>query len=227
MGRNVTLLKTVKPIARRVVKLLQEQELALILIGGAAHAGKSRLARRIKEELIPEGISVTTLSNDLWLRGINRPPISTIAETTVFDIVMDNVDTGRFVKTILRLHAGETVYPPVYDPKTRMHVSDSGDSLSFEKGVLILDGSVVLEMEELREISSLNVYVDIPDYIRLEWIHQCSMGFKGLSSDETWRNILSGQGGEGLIAKASVKHAGVIYRPVTERLPRTVKCDHK
>lgn len=226
MKRNVTLLKTVKPIAQRIIKLLDHGPVT-VMIGAAAHSGKSRLTERIKEELILEDIPVTTLSNDLWLRGVNRLPHTTTAETTILDMVMANVDADKFVGTILRLQAGKVVRPPVYNPKTRMHVSDKGEPLSFKEGVLVLDGAVVLAMERLREVSSLNIYVEIPDEIRLEWIHQCSLGFKGLSTDETWRNILNGQKGEELVAKASVEYANLIYQPASERLPRVVRCDHK
>ena len=170
---------------------------------------------------MPENIPVTTLSNDLWLMGTNRTPPG-----TTFG-VMENVDATAFKKTVLRLISGEVVRPPIYNLGNRWHVADEGEPLSFSEGVLILDGSVVLSMEELREIASMCIYIDIPDDIRNGWIRQCSLGFKGLSLDETRRGIETGQSGEAPIAKASAKYAGVIYQPDPSRLPLVVECDHK
>ena len=108
-----------------------------------------------------------------------------------------------------------------------MHVADEGEPLSFKEGVLILDGSVVISMEELREIASMCIYISIPDGIRNGWILQCGLGFKGLSLEETRRGIETGQSGEAPIAKASAKYADVIYRTDPSRLPVVVECDHK
>lgn len=220
-------------IAERIWNLIAvELGPLVVLIGASAHSGKSRLSRKLKEALTLMGIPVTTLSNDLWLRGINRPSIETTATVTVIETVMANVDSVGFVETVLRLVGGEVVNPPIYDSKKRLHVANEGEDVSIKKGVLnegvlILDGSVVLAIKELREISSLNIYVDVPDEFRLGWIRQCGEGFKDLNPDEIRRGIETGQMGETLIAKASAEHADVIYQPDRGRLPSVVICNHK
>lgn len=212
-------------IAERILGLTKEVSRLVVLIGAPAHSGKSRLSRMLKEALTLMGIPVTTLSNDMWFGGINRPSHDT--RGTNMKEVMANVDAAEFVKTVNRLVGGEVVNPPIYDFKSRMHVADEGGALSFSEGVLILDGSVVLAMRELREISSLKIYVDIPDHIRLGWLRQCKRGFKEMSRTETWRSIRTSQRGEAPIAIASATHADLIYRQDPDHLPLVVECDHR
>lgn len=221
--QSADVLTTVEPILARVLSLL-EIDKVVVLIGGAQHSGKSWLARKLKEVLTLRGIPVKTLSNDMWLRGRNRPPIDETA--TGMAAVMADFDVVNFEEEVLRLIKGETITPPVYDIKSRLHVRDKGDPLSFRKGVLIVDGGIILGMDRLRK-DAFSIYVKVPDYIRLGRIFQCKLWFKKMSLEEVLRAIDSDMEVESRAAKAlGEEFADVFYEPDPDKLPRVVICDH-
>ena len=222
--QSADVLTTVEPILARVLSLL-EIDKVVVLIGGAQHSGKSWLARKLKEVLTLRGIPVKTLSNDMWLRGRNRPPIDETA--TGMAAVMADFDVVNFEEEVLRLIEGETITPPVYDIKTRLHIKDKGDPLSFREGVLIVDGGIILGMDMLREASSISIYVEVPDHIRLGRIFQCKLWFKKMKLEEVLRAIDSDMKVESKAAKAlGEEFADIFYEPDPDKLPMVVICDH-
>lgn len=218
LGETAVTYTTIEPIVGRLLSLLEEK--LVVLIGGAPHAGKSTLSQKLAEALTRESVPVTAFSYDGWLMGVNRtPPGVTVP-------VMEEIDTIGLKKAVDELISNGVIRPPVYDIRTMCHVEDEGDPVFFEKGVLILDGSFILLIEglrKMREIASLNIYVDRSWHEREKFLRLCYSGFCELSPDE-YEPKLAHDKTKTAPAMRSAKFADLIYRPASRGL---ADCYHK
>jgi histidinol-phosphate phosphatase family protein len=181
----------------------------LVSIGGCSRCGKSTLAHRIKEDLERKDISCTLISLDNWLLGID--------ERTGNETVRERFQYQKIGEEVARLLEGTTIYPPLYDPKTRrVQKIKSNEGLQIkEHGVGIVDGVVALDIQAVRDLSDFNVFVDVSDGIRKQRVQEFYLTDKGCSPTETEQIMASRETDEVAVIKQTKKYADIIYRGET------------
>jgi D,D-heptose 1,7-bisphosphate phosphatase len=178
----------------------------IVSIGGCSRCGKTHLAKKIKEDLERKSIACTIISLDNWLLGID--------ERKGDESVRERFQYQKISHAITRLQHGETIFPPVYDPKTRMILkkkNDKGISIK-EHGVGIIDGVVALDIKELRDLSDFTIYVETDDVVRKKRLKEFYREDKKCSAIETEQIIKSREIDEVGIIRETKKYADIIYR---------------
>lgn len=218
--RNTKVVETIPQVVEIILTLSESKKVVVVLLAAPTHSGKTFTSMKLEEGLAYYGTQATTVRHDWWNMGINRTP----KDVTVS--ISEDIDAIGFEKAIHELLFRGVIRPPVYDPRRMWHVKTKGDPLFFKEGVLILDGAFVFLRDGLREISSLNIYVDVPWDLRRNWLEQCHRDFKGLNPNEVKVKLEADQERTALVARASAGYADVILRPDPSTLPVNVICDH-
>jgi histidinol-phosphate phosphatase family protein len=177
----------------------------LVSIGGCSRCGKTILAQNIKEYLEKKNISCTIISLDNWILGIN--------ERKGDETVRERYQYTKITEAITRLLHGETIYPPLYDPKTRQVLKKKSSTGLYieEHGIGIVDGVVALDIKEVRDISDFTIYAEVGDVVRYKRLHEFYLLDKKCSPNETEQIITSRETDEVAIIKKTKKYADIIY----------------
>jgi len=177
---------------------------ALLLIGGCSRSGKTTLSKKIAHQLNKNDINSIVVNIDSWIISIEKRKIDSK--------VMDRFECNEIIKSINLLLNEEKVYPPIYDPITRTRSAEkNADYYYLEKGVLIVEGVIVIALKELLEKSLYSIFVDISDEKRLKRLYDFYRKVKGLSERQTNNIILSREKEEVLFIKKHSKNASCIY----------------
>ena len=176
----------------------------LVCIGGCSRSGKTTFANTLKTELNRRDIDCIIISLDNWLLGVN--------ERRGNENVRGRYNYQKIVENIDIIIKGGTIYPPIYDPKSRLITrKKSNDGLSIHKGVCIIDGVVALDIEGLRNISDYNIFVDIEDEIRKKRLLEFYTDFKGCTLEESEDIICSREFDEVPIIKKTKIYAKTMH----------------
>ncbi len=130
----------------------------MIVIGGQSRSGKSTLAAVFRMVLARRGIVSRHLQLDHWIvaSALRRP-----SET-----VRDRYRYQDIVEAVARLMRGETIEFERYDSARRCPAGCL-DTLALADGeLLIVDGTVALDLPPLRTAAMLRVYVEVPESVR-------------------------------------------------------------
>jgi len=131
----------------------------IISVAGLARSGKSTFVKLLEQSIQKEGISTKILSLDNWLIGVNeRTDVMTVKQRYKYD------EAG---KDISKLMSQGKILLKTYDPYSRNIVDERYFSLGRSK-CLIIDGIPLLDIEQLRKISNVRIYVEIDEHIRKE-----------------------------------------------------------
>jgi uridine kinase len=176
----------------------------IVLIGGCARVGKTSLARKLQDALRREHIETLIVPLDNWLLGLGeRQPGSTVRERYEYD---------KIATAFKRLLAGEQVYHPVYDAKTRKRIQAcSPTPIYIKNGIIVADGVVALDIPELRAIASLKIFVDLEDQERLRRLKTFYHEYKRCSLETTNKIIAEREREEVPLIKATKRYADIIY----------------
>ena len=149
----------------------------LTLIGGCSRSGKSYISNYIKHNLKLYNKNIIIVNLDHWLLSINqRKQDST---------VLERYDVGGINTSIPELLKGKTIFPPIYDPITRLRICESSNSpIQINTGLIIVEGVIALAIPELLELSSLNIFVDNPDEVRKSRLSKFYLEEKKVSDQE-------------------------------------------
>lgn len=180
-------------------------KVTLVLIGGCSRTGKSTLAERLKEKLRKNNLSVLVVNIDAWLIGIDqRKP-----ETTV----LERYDINMISTAIEKLIQGREVRPPVYNVVSRKRINGRyGKPLFLSSGIFIVEGVVGLAIPDLLSKSSLNIFTETTDLLRLERMMDFYKNVKKLHAVAYKKIILSREAEEVPFIKNSAKNADVIFQ---------------
>jgi uridine kinase len=138
---------------KEIVRFLNSQEtLKIIAVGGPARSGKSTFAICLKDHLQSKGHSVSVVSLDHWILGVE--------ERTDTMTVRDRFKYQGIERDMVRLINGEEVKLRLYDPFSREVGSEKSLSLG-RVDYLIIDGIPSLDMKGVREISDLLIYCKV------------------------------------------------------------------
>jgi len=142
---------------------MSDGEIKRLVVGiaGGTGSGKSTLARRLARRLGPD--SCTLVSQDNYYGDLTHLGLQARARVN-FDHP-DSIDAKLLVDHVQRLSRGETILSPKYD-FTR-HARATGGTELVSRGVILVEGILVLVWPELTDLMDVKIFVETPDDIRL------------------------------------------------------------
>lgn len=133
----------------------------VIGVAGGTGSGKSTLVERLQEEF--RGSDVATMCHDYYYKSY---PHLTYEERTKLNYDHPQAfDTDMMVEHLKTLKAGLPIRHPVYSFTEHNRTGDTVEVLPSR--VIIVDGILIFENRELRELMDIKVYVDTDADIRL------------------------------------------------------------
>jgi uridine kinase len=136
--------------------------MALVVgIAGGTASGKTTVARKLIEAIPARKVAL--LEQDSYYRDLSDLPLEERAQFN-FDHP-DAFDIATMVAHLAALKAGRAVDVPIYDfarhvPKTEtIHVEPAP--------VVMIDGILVLAIEQVRELLDVKIFVDTDDDVRV------------------------------------------------------------
>ncbi len=139
----------------------QECTTTIIGVAGGSASGKSTLVRKLQEAFAEE--QVITLCHDFYYKAHNELSLEERSQLNYDHPAA--FDTDMMIDHIQRLRRGETIYRPVYSFNEHNRLEQTV-AVSPAR-VIILDGILILENKDLRDLMDMKVYVDTDDDVRL------------------------------------------------------------
>jgi len=133
----------------------------IIGIAGGSGSGKSTLLSQLVSELGPESVSV--LDHDAYYRDLGH---LSLAERTLVNFDHpDTLETDLLVDHLDELLTGAYIEKPVYD--FTQHTRSAMTELISPRPVVIVEGILVLNDDELVRRMDIKLFVDAEDDVRL------------------------------------------------------------
>ena len=133
----------------------------IIGVAGGSASGKSTLVRKLQEAFVDE--HVTTLCHDFYYKAHDELSLEERSQLN-YDHP-HYFDTDMMIEHIRQLKQGKSIQRPVYSFTDHNRLPQT--VLVQPAKVLILDGILILENKELRELMDVKVFVDTDDDVRL------------------------------------------------------------
>lgn len=133
----------------------------IIGVAGGTGSGKSTLVSRLQETF--EGEDVVTLSHDFYYR--NYPDLSFDERTKLNYDHPQSFDTDMMVEHVRALKSGIPVERPVYSFTDHARLPQTVRVMPSK--VIIVEGILIFENRELRELMDMKVFVDTDADLRL------------------------------------------------------------
>lgn len=133
----------------------------IIGVAGGTASGKSTLVQRLQEEFVNE--DVVTLCHDYYYKAHNDLPLE--ARVKLNYDHPSAFDTEMMIEHLKALKAHVPIKHPVYSFVEHNRTDETVDV--FPAQVIIVDGILILENKELRDLMDMKIYVDTDDDIRL------------------------------------------------------------
>jgi len=133
----------------------------VIGICGGTGSGKTTIVQRIQQALDPAGpgsgaASVQVLEQDHYYKDLPHMPFDERVRQN-FDHP-DSMDTRLLVEHVAKLRRGEAIARPVYDFTTYLR---RAETVTIQpRPALIVEGILIFENAELRELFDIKVFVD-------------------------------------------------------------------
>lgn len=132
----------------------------VIGIAGGSGSGKTTVAEMMVEDLGPERVVLVVQDN--YYKDLAHLTPEERAKVN-FDHP-DSVDSELMADQLGKLKNGETIQMPIYDFKTHIRLKET--ITVTPKEVLIIEGILVLDDENLRNIMDVKIYIDTDDDVR-------------------------------------------------------------
>lgn len=137
------------------------KDIVVIGVAGGTGSGKSTLVKRLQESF--KGNDVATICHDFYYKA--HPELTYEERTKLNYDHPDAFDTWLMVEHIKALKAGKSVECPTY---SFIEHNRASETLLIEPSkVIIVDGILIFENKELRNIMDIKVFVDTDADIRL------------------------------------------------------------
>lgn len=132
----------------------------IIGIAGGTASGKSTFARNIDLKYKDK---LTILSHDYYYK--NRPDL-TFEERTKINYDHPNAfDTDLMIEHLKQLKKGQSIEHPVYSYTT--HLRENYTETSNPSKVIIVEGILIFENKELRDLMDIKIFIDADSDTRL------------------------------------------------------------
>ena len=157
----------------------------IIGIAGGSGAGKTTVARTIAERLGNDNVGY--LSQDWYY--LDK---SDMTDEEVAKLNLDHpnaFDTELLIEHLKQLKEGKNIEVPVYDFKTHSRIKET--LIQEPKSVIILEGILVLAIEELRKVIDFKIFVDADPDIRLIRRLERDIKERGKTYDGTIKRYLT------------------------------------
>lgn len=137
-----------------------EHNILVIGIAGGTGSGKTTLMQRLVERF---GSDVTVLSHDNYYRRRDDMPFEERCKVNYDEPAA--LETDLMARHLDALRHGQTIDCPVYD--FAMH-NRSGKTMRIEpKRVIIVEGILIFENKQLRDLMDIKIFVDTDADVRL------------------------------------------------------------
>lgn len=133
----------------------------IIGVAGGSASGKSTLVSKLQEAFFEE--EVTILCHDYYYKAHDELPLSERAKLN-YDHP-NALDTDMMINHIKMLKKGLPIQRPVYS-FTEHNRLDKKENVNPAR-VIIIDGILILENKELRDLMDVKIFVDTDDDVRL------------------------------------------------------------
>lgn len=125
----------------------------VIGVAGGTASGKTTIVKIIKDYF---GEDIELIGHDCYYKAHDDMPYEERAKLN-YDHP-NSFDTERMVKDVLALKAGTTVERPVYDYSIHNRAKET--VTVYPRRILMLEGILILESKELRDLMDLKIFVD-------------------------------------------------------------------
>ncbi|PRW58534.1 uridine kinase chloroplastic [Chlorella sorokiniana] len=149
------------PLGRRGARRSLRSEPFFIGVAGGTASGKTTVCDLIIQRLQEQ--SVVMLAQDSFYKPLT-PEERANVKTYNFD-KPEAFDCQALMECMLELKAGRPYDVPIYDFATHSRSCETRRVMPAD--VVVLEGILVLHMEEIREMLNMKVYVDTDDDVRL------------------------------------------------------------
>lgn len=133
----------------------------IIGVSGGSGAGKTTVVRHIIDTVGEEGILL--LQHDSYYRDLQHLPFNERTQQN-FDHP-SALETELMIRHIKALKKGYQVEIPIYD--FTKHIRKEETRLVEPRDIILIDGILIFNEKELRELMDIKLYVDTDDDIRL------------------------------------------------------------
>ncbi len=121
--------------------------------------GKSTLAENIRKEFAND---ITMISHDYYYKA--HPELPFEERTKLNYDHPDSIETSLLIEHLKELKKGHTIYRPEYSFVEHQRLNETVEVVP--KKVIILDGILIFENKELRDLMDIKIFVDTDADIR-------------------------------------------------------------
>ena len=142
--------------------MTNDKKTLIIGITGGTGSGKSTVCKSIKENIPEENIAI--IEQDAYYKDQSHLSFEDRLKTNYdHPLAFDN---KLLIKHLDMLCNGETIEKPIYNYE--LHTRDLENTVTTEaKDIIIVEGIMILEDEELRNKLDIKIYVDTEDDLRI------------------------------------------------------------
>ena len=148
----------------------------IIGIAGGTASGKTTLASEIKKEFQE---NVIVLSHDFYYKSLTH--ISKAEREQRNYDCPEAYETDLLVSQTQKLMAGETIERPIYSYTERLRETETVTVKPAP--IIVIEGILVLENEELSDLMDIKIFVDTDSDIRLTRLIERDQKERGLNMD--------------------------------------------
>lgn len=148
----------------------------IIGIAGGTASGKSTLASEIKKEF---GENVVIIPHDCYYKSLSNITLAQ-REQRNYDCP-EAYETDLLIKDIKSLISGKSIQRPIYSYTERLRQEET--VLIQPAPIIIIEGILVLENEELFNLMDIKIFVDTDADIRLTRLLDRDIKERGLNLD--------------------------------------------
>ena len=129
------------------------RKICVLGVAGGSASGKTTIINKIKDHF---GDDIAVISHDNYYKAHNDMPFEERCKLN-YDHP-DSFESERMAEDVRRLIKGHSIEMPVYDYCVH---NRSDETITVEpKSVIIMEGILVLENRELRDLMDIRIYVD-------------------------------------------------------------------
>lgn len=142
--------------------MTKDKKTLIVGITGGTGSGKSTVCKSIKESIPEENIAI--IEQDAYYKDQSHLSFEERLKTNYdHPLAFDN---KLLIKHLDMLCNGESIEKPIYDYE--LHTRDLENTITTEaKDIVIVEGIMILEDEELRDKLDIKIYVDTEDDLRI------------------------------------------------------------